>query len=66
MTENQNKLWTGFESVCKNQDSMLSSIDTKIELVEANLIGSSLTFQKEIKTFANDTTTSCWKTSEVI
>ena len=58
MTENQNKLWAGFESVCKNQDSMLSSIDTKIELVEANLIGSSLTFQKEIKTFVNDTVTS--------
>ena len=37
---------------------MLSSIDTKIELVEANLIGSSLTFQKEIKKFANDTATS--------
>ena len=37
---------------------MLSSIDTKIELVEANQIGSSLAFQKEIKTFANDTATS--------
>ena len=58
MTENQNKLLTDFESVCKNQDSMLSSIETKIELVEANLIGSSLAFQKEIKTFANDTATS--------
>ena len=58
MAENQNKLWTDFESVCKNQDSMLSSIDTKIELVEANLIGSSLAFQKEIKTFAKDTATS--------
>ena len=58
MTENQNKLWTDFESVCKNQDSMLSSIDAKIELVEAYLIGSSLTFQKEINTFANDTAAS--------
>ena len=62
MTENQNKLLTDFESVCKNQDSMLSSIDTKKEQIEANLIESSAIFQNalssEIKPSANDTSTS--------